>query len=228
MVLSQHLPYDDPRENLPPRALNLLEAARRLLIRKGYDGLTWSQIAEEAGESKSTIAYYFKDKNSLVLALLRLMGQAAAQRLAEQCESLPPGTHRLHAFLLGLRSLHQHPESLAFYDVLPHALRDQRMREQVAALYDWYKELNLRVLSLDGASEATGSAWHEQSDVSPERSEQTLSRNDTLEGIAWLLMAAVDGILIQEALKPTDYDSNLVHDQLEKSLVHLLEVEAEG
>jgi AcrR family transcriptional regulator len=48
----------------------ILEAAKRLFIEKGYHGLAMRQIAETLGVSKAALYYHFKDKEELLLAIL--------------------------------------------------------------------------------------------------------------------------------------------------------------
>lgn len=48
----------------------LLEAATRVLIRDGYEGLTTNRVAEEAGASVGSLYQYFSNKTELVAALL--------------------------------------------------------------------------------------------------------------------------------------------------------------
>lgn len=52
----------------------LLEAADRLLVRHGYDGMNMNMLAKEAGYSKATVYVYFSSKDEIVrlLAISRL------------------------------------------------------------------------------------------------------------------------------------------------------------
>ena len=195
--------HEDFLLSLPPRAGNLLRAAQRLLVEHGYEALTWSRIAKEAGEQKSTISYYFGDKDTFVSALLRVLGQDAATRMVEQTEGLPPGRERIQAFLEAHRNMDKLPQSLAFFDVLPHAIRSHHLREQVGELYNWYRDRNIEALGLD---------------PSPE------SRPDA-EAIAWLFMAAVDGILIQRALFPDAHVTENLYGKLEAAITALVSVQ---
>jgi AcrR family transcriptional regulator len=192
--------HGDYLSSLPPRAQNLLLAAQRLLVEHGYEALTWSRIAKEAGEQKSTIAYYFGDKASLVSALLRLLGQDATTWMAEQCAALPPSEERIEAYLHAHLAMNKLPQSLAFFDVLPHAIRSERLRAQVAELYTWYRDMNVRALGLDQASENDADA----------------------RSLAWLFMAAIDGILIQRALFPDAYDAGATYQKLEEAIASLI------
>ena len=43
----------------------ILEAAKRVFIRKGYDGARMQEIADEAGINKALLHYYFRNKDTL-------------------------------------------------------------------------------------------------------------------------------------------------------------------
>jgi len=47
----------------------ILEAARKVFIRKGYTGSTMQEIADEAGINKSLLHYYFRSKERLFEAV---------------------------------------------------------------------------------------------------------------------------------------------------------------
>ncbi|MDX2298937.1 MAG: TetR/AcrR family transcriptional regulator [Xanthomonadaceae bacterium] len=49
----------------------ILEAAKRLFPRHGYDGISMDSIAAEAGVSKLTVYSHFKDKDSLFAAAVK-------------------------------------------------------------------------------------------------------------------------------------------------------------
>ena len=55
-----------PRKTLSKEAEEkILEAARSVFIRRGYDGARMQEIADEAGYNKSMLHYYYRDKDSL-------------------------------------------------------------------------------------------------------------------------------------------------------------------
>ena len=67
------------------RAL-LLDAAKKLFARSGFDGTTVREIATEAGVNLSLVSYYFKGKEGLYLSCVEEFGQArlaAAERLLQ-------------------------------------------------------------------------------------------------------------------------------------------------
>lgn len=55
-----------PRKQLEKEAEEkIMEAARTVFIRRGYDGARMQEIADEAGYNKSMLHYYYRDKDSL-------------------------------------------------------------------------------------------------------------------------------------------------------------------
>ena len=64
------LPVHDPRATLHPTALKILEAAKRLLVSKGFEAITLEAIAAEAGVNKASTRYYFGNKAGLMGAIV--------------------------------------------------------------------------------------------------------------------------------------------------------------
>ncbi len=50
----------------------ILATAKNLFVNKGYDGMSMREIAEALGVSKAALYYYFKDKEELFLAILKI------------------------------------------------------------------------------------------------------------------------------------------------------------
>lgn len=184
----------------PPRAQQLLRAARRLLVKKGFDALRWEAIAKEAGVQKSLIRYYFGDTTGLLRALLRLVSQDATLWLVDKVEAMPDGPARLRSLVYGSMELIKNAQYLAFLDILPHALRDDKLRGPIVELYRWWREMDMRCLG-----------------VTP-----TQDNVKELEAISSLVVAAVDGIAIQSALDPEGYDPAPAFAKLEQAIGLLL------
>jgi AcrR family transcriptional regulator len=91
-----------PRANLKLAARDvLLEAAKHMFARKGLNGTTIRDIAEEAGMNSAQISYYFEGKEGLYRACLEHIGDTELQ-MAKQILT-PPRSHeefriRLHLF----------------------------------------------------------------------------------------------------------------------------------
>jgi len=67
--------------NLVPQAI--LEAASNLFIKRGYEGTSMQDIAQELGISRPALYYYFKNKEEILVSLTEGL-TIAAQQLATQ------------------------------------------------------------------------------------------------------------------------------------------------
>jgi Transcriptional regulator len=184
----------------------LLEAAKSLLMDRGFDALRLEAIAREAGVNKAMIRYYFGDKAGLVAALVDLLLHDATEALVTSAEALPRGDARVHSHVVGTRRMMEAPEFMAFFDVVPHALRDEELRGRIADLYVWYREMNIRCLGGDSSPVSGG----------PEG----MSRGAAL---AALFVAAIDGLAIQAALAPKGFDLGACLEVLEEAMRSLLD-----
>ena len=192
--LPEPLLLEDPMEALTPTAQRLLAAAQRLLASGGFEALRLSAIAREAAESKASIGYHFGNKAGLVTALIDSFAHDANRGLIEDTGVLPRGEERIHALIDGESRIAADADSYqSFFDVLPHALRDDDLRERVAALYDGYRDTVLRCL------DATDPAAKEQ-----------------LRPFAMLMIAIVDGLAIQHGLDPAGADLAAATDLWER------------
>ena len=192
--LPEPLLLEDPMEALAPTAQRLLAAAQRLLTSGGFEALKLSAIARAAGESKASIGYHFGNKAGLVTALVDSFAHDANRGLIEDTGELPKGEERIHALIDGETRIAADAESYqSFFEVLPHALRDEDLRERVAALYDGYRETVLRCL------DASDPAAKEQ-----------------LRPFAMLMIAIVDGLAIQHVLDPDVADVAAATDLWER------------
>jgi len=144
----------------------ILEAAKRLFLIQGYDGVSMDQIAAEAGVSKLTVYSHFGDKETLFAAAVRAHCE---QHLPPQLFAPEPGTPlrerllaiaqaffdmaaapeaiRIHR-LLCTPQLAQSPLTQLFWDVGP-----QRLHEEFAGLLRRRSEAG--ELALDDADTAS-------------------------------------------------------------------------
>jgi len=184
-VEPQRISLEDPMALLPPTAQRILAAARALLEEGGFSALRLQAISQASDEPKASIAYYFGNKAGLIEALVDSLIHDANLALITETERLPLGQERVHALADGETRIVADSESFrAFFDVLPHVLRDDRLRPRVARLYDGYRETVLRCLGAGG----TQAAQHR------------------LLPLAMLMIAIVDGLAIQRELDPERID----------------------
>ena len=66
----------DPRTDyLAARRDSIREAAERVFVRRGFDGATIQEIADEAGVSAGNIYRYFDSKADLIHAVTQACGE---------------------------------------------------------------------------------------------------------------------------------------------------------
>jgi AcrR family transcriptional regulator len=181
------VPFEDPLSTIPETAQKILEAASRLLAERGYAALTLENVAAEAGVNKASIRYNFGNKAGLVAAVVDALIHDECLRLAADLRTVSEHD-RLHAAMVGIEGMIAGADSFrGFFDILPHAFRDDDLRERMFELYRWWYRQNLEWLglALDGAAN---------------------DEHEILMGLAELIAAIPDGLSIQAGLDPEHFD----------------------
>jgi AcrR family transcriptional regulator len=195
----------DPRPAMSPPALKILTAAQRVLVSKGFSGLTLRAIAQESGENSAMVQYYFGNKAGLVKAMIDSVFRDDQQDAAAAMSTVT-SDDRLPRFVEGLRTISSSRSFRVFFDVLPYALRNEGLRSRMARAYDWYRQIKRDWLTTEDQS--------------------TPSQQQALLGLAELMTAVVDGLAIQEAIDD-GFDTRrpyaVLELMLQKSLPELLD-----
>ena len=172
------------RHDYPPTAARILKAARRVVLKKGYAGLTMQAIEKESGINRSLVHYYFGSKEGLVDALVGLLFEDPAFGYSDAIMEAPPGEARAVALLDWLGRITADARSARLlYELLPHMLRSAKLRTHVADLYGAYRRF-------DGECLASGG----------------LADDETLDDLGALSVAIVEGLGIQSAVDPEGFD----------------------
>src|SRR5450755_2991991 len=111
----------------------LLEAAARVYARRGFDGATLDEVAEEAGFTKGAVYDHFGSKENLLVALL---DEHLTQQIAEQVALFDPAKATAERPRAGaerwMRDLKQDPDVFRlFVELWTHAQRDERLRRRL-------------------------------------------------------------------------------------------------
>jgi AcrR family transcriptional regulator len=77
----------------------ILDAARRVLLRGGIGALTLDAVAAEVGVSKPALYYYFRSKDALVFELVFGLFAAQFQSIHDAVETAPDGAAALAAIV---------------------------------------------------------------------------------------------------------------------------------
>lgn len=175
-------PFEDPVSSLPQTARNLLIAAKEILADEGFEALTLQSVSERAGENKAMVSYYFDNKAGLVAAVLDSVIYDDYVASLGRMKAVAPGV-RVPRLIEELGRMATSSDHLTvFFELLPHALRDEVQRRRLAMLYRWCWDMKLDWLGAeDGAA--------------------GLSEADRM-GLAQFLSALADGLSIQVAVDP--------------------------
>ena len=177
--------------DLAPTARKLLEAARRLLERSGFQALSLEAIGREAGENKSLIWYHFGGKSGLLIALTDWLLYDDLRDLQKKLEEMAPGEERQRLVTTYSCELATDSESYRlFYALLPHLVDHRKSRRRLSELYSAYRVMNARGLSPNG-------------DEGQARDARVM---------ASMLVALTDGLAIQLLANPGSVDMERVVD----------------
>ncbi len=171
---------EDPTARLSPTARKLVAAARRLLARGGYEALTVEAVAAEAGAYRDSVRYYFGSKAAFVAAVVDSLSHDQSLSAVTETQATVGGDERVHGLVDADRRLVDDRAAFAdFFALFPHVVLDDELRERVAALYEWYRDLYVEGLG----------------DASP-------IEEPRLRRVASLMVAMTDGLAVQKLLDP--------------------------
>lgn len=192
----------DPTPDLAPTARRILDAGVRVLDEHGFAGLTFERVARESGENGALIRYHFGSKAGLIRSLVDFVLYSQATRLLQLLAPLPAGDERRQAFAARRRKTARHPTAFRqLFDLVPNLLRNPELRPKLGELMRWYRSLDAWAI---GPANSGGN--HEES----------------LEALAALSVAVVDGIALQAQADP-DFDVGPAFDLWEEFVSLYLE-----
>jgi len=195
---TSYVPVADPAPHLSATGHRILEAARRLLRRDGFDALTFEAIAAESGENRASIRYHFGSKAGLISTLVDAVMYDGSVALVKAMAEAPTADGRRRALIEIHRALvHAIDEYLEFYDIIPHILRDEELRRRFRGLYEWYRDLDSWALA--GTDDPAARARYQP--------------------LATLTVAMLDGLALQLQADP-DYDVDAAVDLWQEMVDH--------
>lgn len=124
----------------------ILEAAARVIARRGVRGLRVEELAAEAGVSNGLIYYHFKDRTGVLRATLRFINERAERytsKVAPSAEPAGPRDELVQVLLLELQDDAEVREnSTAWGELRASAMFDESLREDLAvATRTWVQEV---------------------------------------------------------------------------------------
>ena len=121
----------------------ILEAAIKVIARRGVRGLRVEQVAAEAGVAVSLIYYYFDNRNGLVRATLEHANERAATVAAPAEGGALSGREAVERTLLAELddSDHVRDTSVVWGEVLASAMFEPELRDQLREASETWSEL---------------------------------------------------------------------------------------
>jgi len=170
------------------RRAQLTSATYNVVSKKGYYNFTIKDIAQEAGMSTGLIHYYFKNKQDLLLNLLREINRNIRTSLQQDLEHLSDPVDRLAAFIERACNLVMQEKNyfyvlLDFWTQLNH---NERMRTAIQKLYTSYRDVCSEILN--------------------EGIEQGKFNNIDIRYTATMIVSMVQGLIIQYVIDPDAFD----------------------
>ena len=174
--------FEDPLSALPETAQKLLRAAKDIIATEGFGALTLNSVSAASGENKAMISYYFGNKAGLVAAVLDSVIHDEYIASQDRMKDVDP-KRRTQRLVEEMRRMDAAVEEFrVFFELLPHVLRDEALRQRIAVLYTWYWRVKLEWLGVTDPSRGL--------------------EDPELLGLAQILSAVIDGLAIQAAIDP--------------------------
>lgn len=166
------------------RREEVIEAARRIILREGIEAATTRAIAKEAGYSNGVLTHYFADKDDIMLSALR----SSHRRIVE----------RLRGKLAGLTGLAALRELLL--DNLP--LDEERTRESGLEVGFWGRSMTSPAMLEAQRAEAEELRYLVRSLLGAAVAGGEISTTEDLDDVTERLLALVDGLSVHRLLYP--------------------------
>jgi AcrR family transcriptional regulator len=130
------------------RKRQITGAAYEIIAEKGYYNFTMMDIAKRAGVSSGLIHHYFKDKENMLVTLLREMQQSVRAGTEKAIEEVPGPKEKLEVFMDRAFDLAEAQREYLYvtYDFLTQIKFNERMKRIMSKLYRGYRETMVEIL----------------------------------------------------------------------------------
>ena len=130
------------------RKRQITGAAYEIIAEKGYYNFTMMDIAKRAGVSSGLIHHYFKDKENMLVTLLREMQQTVRSTTEKALEEVTEPKEKLEVFMDRAFALVENQREYLYvtYDFLTQIKYNERMQRIMSKLYRGYRETMVDIL----------------------------------------------------------------------------------
>ena len=139
----------DSPKNYEAVKLNILEVAREIFSKSGFHKTTMDEIAQSARKGKSTIYYYFRDKEDIFRGVVEQEAQILRQKLISVVSENYTPKEKLKTYINTRISALK--ELANFYDALKKEyLNNLAFIEDVRAKYDREEFTLIKMILIEG------------------------------------------------------------------------------
>jgi len=130
------------------RKKQITKAAYEIIAEKGYYNFTMMDIAQRAGVSSGLIHHYFKDKENMLVTLLREMQQNIRISTEKAIAKSADPREQLDIFMNEAFNLVEEEREYIYvtYDFLTQIKFNERMQRIMSKLYRGYRETMIGIL----------------------------------------------------------------------------------
>ncbi|MBN2226894.1 MAG: TetR/AcrR family transcriptional regulator [candidate division Zixibacteria bacterium] len=179
-----------PKLPAEKRRAQLVKAATRLFIRKGYRWATMDEIARAAGVTKGALYFHFKNKEDLLFAVVKQSWERVSGPIYDLSETEPSPTALLD------KTLRMCLEDIDRGNYLSMGLLEQALK--IPRIRNYWSRENIRMA--DALAEALVVKCG-------------IGREEALMAIK-LLDAVIDGLIVQRNIFLSKQEANRLADQL--------------
>lgn len=187
------------------KAIQILDAANKILSKHGYAGTTVSRVAAEAEVSRGLLHYYFKNKEEMLASVLKMNMTMSVKKFseligdAESVETLAREMTEAYREMIRMN-----PDYFKlFYEGVAASKESQAIREIMNVMYDKFRNVILDKLG----------QWQTSGKVKD---------SSSVEGKAALITGIFDGMGIQFLTVPDTIENENIWREIEYGLINIL------
>lgn len=184
-------PHPDPQQ------LPLVETALQVIARRGPLGLTFQEVAQEAGVGLETLTQLFGDEQQLLIEALYLSGRHSLERMQQPHD--PQDSATMDALRNILNSPQNQSQDYVWVMFWGNAVGAEAMKAPLAEVNQWHRE-----------------AWRSLLERDSKRG--MLRRDLDLDLETERLMLLIDGLALRSALEVQDWPPQRQLELLTESL----------
>lgn len=185
------------------RRAQLIKAAYRVLSKKGYHEFTIRDIAKEAELSTGLVHYYFKDKQDLLVSVLKDINENLRNFLNKSFENVDSPIEKLNIFMR-------------------HAFELARDEDYFSVIFDFWTLSNNNERMHKANMKLLKSYRIECSKIIEEGIEKGVFKTTQVEYVTAIIISVIQGMIIQYVIDRKAFDYDLYAARISEQIFQIL------